>query len=208
LPFDERRDLIFVGSTHPPNVDALSHFIREIWPVVRRQLGPVTLRVVGDVCRGVPAHLSREPGVELLGHVPDLSEWLSRARVFVSPLRYGAGVKGKILAAMTAGVPLATTPVGAEGIGLVHGQSALIAETDADFARDVIRLYGDRSLWEVLRGGAMAISADRYSADRFREAVAEFVNALLRRRHDLVRLGSTPLQPLWQKVSLDPLGNT
>jgi hypothetical protein len=54
----------------------------------------------------------------------------------------------------------------------------------------------------------MAISADRYSADRFREAVAEFVNALLRRRHDMVRLGSTPLQPLWQKVSLDPLGNT
>jgi glycosyltransferase involved in cell wall biosynthesis len=177
--FDDRRDLIFVGSTHPPNVDALSHFVKEVWPAVRGQLGPLALQVAGDVCRSVP-HLARQPGVELLGHVSDLSEVLARARVFVSPLRYGAGIKGKVLAAMTAGVPLVTTPVGAEGIGLVHGRSALIAETDADFARHVVRLYRDRSQWEAVRQDAMAVFADQHSAGRFREAVTAFVNALLR----------------------------
>jgi glycosyltransferase involved in cell wall biosynthesis len=177
--FHERPDIVFVGSTHPPNVDALSHFIREIWPAVRRELGPVTLRVAGDVCHAV-SRLSREPGVKLLGYVPDLGRCLSQARVFVSPLRYGAGIKGKVLAAMNAGVPLVTTPVGAEGIGLVHEQSALVAETDADFARQVVRLYRDPSLWNELRRNASALSADWHATDRFRDAVTDFLAVLER----------------------------
>jgi glycosyltransferase involved in cell wall biosynthesis len=180
MPFARRRDLLFLGSTHPPNVDAVTYFVEQILPLVRDRLGDVSLLVVGDVCRDVRS-LAGRPGVELVGHTDRLEEWLARARVFVAPLRYGAGVKGKILTAMSAGLPVVTTIMGAEGIGLVDGRSALIADGSEDLARRVAELYSDPVLWTALRSGARERIQEGHSQDAFRRAVSVLVETLLRR---------------------------
>lgn len=175
--FDARSGFVFVGSTHPPNVDGLRHFVATSWPDIRRQLGDVRLRVVGDVCRCVP-ELARTPGVELAGHVPDLTAWLDRSRVFVSPLRYGAGLKGKNLAALRSGLPLVTTPVGAEGLGLEDRVSALVPATDDAFSAAVVELHTNQALWEDLRRGGLALATARHGSDRFETSVRTFMSAL------------------------------
>jgi GT2 family glycosyltransferase len=177
-PFADRQGFVFVGSTHPPNVDGISHFVREIWPGVRAALGDVRLTVVGEVCNRVP-ELARAPGVSLAGHVADLGGVLASARVFVAPLRYGAGIKGKVLSAMQAGVPVITSHVGAEGIHIEHGRSALIADNDAAFSALAVQAYTAPSLWAGLRDEALAVVTHRHGDEPFERAVRQFVEALL-----------------------------
>ena len=83
-----------------------------------------------------------------VGYVPDPSIYFHRCRVFVAPLRFGAGMKGKIGHSMSFGLPVVTTSIGAEGMDLVDRKHALIADSPEDFARAVVELYGDERLWE------------------------------------------------------------
>ena len=175
--FSERRSLLFVGSTHPPNVDAAVHFAMAVLPRVRQALPDVTLWIAGQVCERVP-DLARVEGVQMLGVVPDLGEWLGRARVFVAPLRFGAGIKGKIVEALAAGLPVVTTGVGAEGLGVAPGESALVADDDEAFAGATLALYNDSALWTRLRRGGLAVAARDHSIERFRQGVTAFVEEL------------------------------
>ncbi len=177
-PFADRRGFVFVGSTHPPNVDGISHFVTEIWPSVRATLGDVPLTVVGEVCSRV-RDLARVPGVSLAGHVADLDAVMASARVFVAPLRYGAGIKGKVLSAMRAGVPVITSHVGAEGIDVEHRRSALIADDDRAFAALAVEAYTSPALWAGLRDEALAVVAHRHGDEPFERALRQFIDALL-----------------------------
>jgi glycosyltransferase involved in cell wall biosynthesis len=92
--------------------------------------------------------------VQLLGYVPDVDPLFARARVFVAPLRFGAGIKGKIGEALAYAIPLVTTTVGAEGMSLRDGEEALITDTTDGFAAAVVRLYRDEELWRRLASNA------------------------------------------------------
>jgi GT2 family glycosyltransferase len=177
-PFEEREGMLFVGSTHPPNVDAVEHFVRRVLPIVRARDPGARLWVVGDVCTAV-AGLGSEPGVELLGYAPDLQPWFERARVFVAPLRYGAGIKGKILRAMSAGVPVVTTEIGAEGIGLENGISAFIEDADDAFAAAVLRLCSDRDAWLRMRLRSREMIEQELSFGHFERAVSDMLARLV-----------------------------
>lgn len=176
-PLEERDGLLFVGSTHPPNVDAIRHFIRYVFPSIRKRNPATRLWIVGDVCAKVTS-LGREPGVHLVGHARNLQPWFERARVFVAPLRYGAGIKGKVLGAMSAGVPVVTTTIGAEGIGLESGLSAFIEDSDEGFADAVHRLTTDRELWWRIRQTAREIVEGELSFERFQASVADLMKRL------------------------------
>ena len=176
-PFDERDGMLFVGSTHPPNVDAVQYLIRHVFPRVRKGDPKLELWIVGGVCSKLTAW-EGQPGVHLVGYAEDLEPWFERARVFVAPLRYGAGIKGKLLGAMSAGVPIVTTSIGAEGIGLEAGISAFIEDSDEGFAEAVIRLNSNRELWSRIRCAAREIVDDDLSFDRFREAVESMMAQL------------------------------
>jgi glycosyltransferase involved in cell wall biosynthesis len=142
-----RAGLVFVGSfAHTPNSDGVRWFTEEVLPLVRRQLPDIPLTVVG---RNPDPKLvsAAPPGVEYAGWVEDLGPVYGAARAVIAPLRYGAGVKGKIGEAMSFGVPVVMTPVGAEGMGIEDGRTALIAESATDFAAAVVRLVTDDSLW-------------------------------------------------------------
>ena len=149
-PFGSRRDLLFIGGfRHPPNADAVIHFLRDVFPRIRGSLPGVRFVAVGPDAPPAVAELASE-SVVIAGHVPDVEPCFDGSRVFVAPLRYGAGLKGKIGQSLAWGLPLVTTAVGAEGMALVDGEHALIADEPQAFADAVVRLYGDPALWTRL----------------------------------------------------------
>ena len=149
VPRSQRHGLLFVGGfRHPPNVDAVHWFVSEIFPLVRAQQPDVVLRVVGSSMPTEITDLGSIDGVEILGWVADLIPILDKSRVSVAPLRYGAGVKGKVVEAMVNGLPVVTTTAGAEGIATPEDGALLIADDAEAFAAGVVRLYTDEQLWE------------------------------------------------------------
>ncbi|HUO49369.1 MAG TPA: glycosyltransferase, partial [Acidimicrobiales bacterium] len=166
--FDERAGAVFVGNfNHPPNADAVAWWRDAIAPDLERRLPGTVLTVVGNDPAGVAAAMACE-GIEVTGAVPSTLPALHRARVSVAPLRYGAGMKGKVGEALAAGLPVVLTQMAAEGMGLVHEQHALIADTAQEFAAAVARLHTDRELWERLREGGRIHLESHFGVDRMR----------------------------------------
>ena len=133
-----RRHLIFVGSfKHGPNVDAVAFLVDEVMPLVRAADPNIRLRVVG---RDLPTRLQDALGDDYLGWVDDLDPLLDASLAMLAPLRFGAGVKGKVGRALAAGLPVVTTSVGAEGLGLDDGRDALIRETPRGLAEACVEL--------------------------------------------------------------------
>jgi glycosyltransferase involved in cell wall biosynthesis len=106
------------------------------------------------------------------GYVPDAAAYFDRCRVFVAPLRYGAGMKGKIGQALALGLPLVTTSVGAEGMDLRDGHDALIRDDPAAFAAAVADLYDDQDLWETLAHNGRELVAKRWGPEAMRSRLA------------------------------------
>ncbi len=150
--FSERHNLIFLGGYgHPPNQDAAKHFVDDIWTILETRL-PEQCRFTAAGSNPTRAVLELAGDrVDVPGFVEDLGSLLFSHRVMVVPLRYGAGVKGKLIAGLAHGLPVVTTSIGAEGLGLVNDQHVLIADTPDEFATAVERLYGDEELWHRLR---------------------------------------------------------
>jgi glycosyltransferase involved in cell wall biosynthesis len=179
LPLEERAHLLFVGNfNHRPNEDGVRFFIQEVLPKVREELPGVELLLVGD---GAPQEFSRlaAEGVRLLGYVPDVDPLFARSRVFVAPIRFGAGIRGKIGEALAYAIPLVTTTVGAEGMGLRDGEEALIADTAEGFAAAVVRLYRDEQLWRRLASNAHAHVERHFSPRVVGRIVNDSVKGLL-----------------------------
>lgn len=158
--FEDKDGLLFVGSfTHQPNVDAVMWFTREVMPRILGHLPGLVFTVVGPEA---PKEVMRlvSSSVVLAGAVSDeeLSVRYRRARLVVAPLRFGAGVKGKIIQAMEHDVPVVTTTIGAEGIP--EAVLALSIADDADgFADSVVRLYTDAKAWDAsVLGGRQVLS--------------------------------------------------
>jgi len=174
-PFDERRDLVFVGGfLHPPNIDAVTWFVEEILPLVRSEI-EVVLWVLGSSPPPAIYDL-QSPNVVVTGWLPDLSEYLRSARVFVSPLRWGAGMKGKNGEAMAYGLPMVTTMVGAEGMHLVDGEHALIRDDASGFAEAVVELYRNQDLWERIAGNGQARVRSLWTPEVVREKLTDLLD--------------------------------
>ena len=175
--FDARRGMFFIGGfRHPPNIDAIVWFANEVWPVIRARLPGVPMYVIGSNATERVRALHGN-GIEVLGHVPDLAPYLDGCRISVAPLRFGAGVKGKITSAQAAGVPVVATTLATEGMHLEDGRDVLIADTPQAFADAVVRLYTDASLWTTISDGGVANMARFFSP----EAAARPLADVLRR---------------------------
>ena len=173
-PCAQRKDLLFVGGfRHPPNVDAVLWFAHDVFPHIRAALPDVQLHCIGgDVPAEVQA-LSRIDGIRIHGHVPNLQPWLDGCRISVAPLRYGAGVKGKVNQAMAHGLPVVATSPAVEGMHLVDGDDVLVADDAGAFADAVLRLHGDEALWQRIASNGRDNVARHFSLDAARETVRE-----------------------------------
>lgn len=152
---DQRKDLLFVGGYgHPPNADAIRWMAHDILPALRKAIPDIKLHVFGDIPDDVRRGLAT-PGLELHGRVEDLTPWMDRCLASLAPLRFGAGVKGKINMAMSYGVPVIATAIAVEGMQLRHGSNVLVANTPAACVIAVLRLQRDAALWQRLSVGGM-----------------------------------------------------
>lgn len=171
--FSERGGALFVGNfNHLPNRDAIEWWAEAIRPLLSRNLPGTDLTVVGNDPDGFAAGMAG-PGIKVAGTVPSTLPHLHRARVSVAPLRYGAGMKGKVGEALAAGVPVVGTSVAAEGLGLTDGRNILIADSPEEFSAAVARLHTDESLWDRMREAGSRHIAENFGLERMRLAVKQ-----------------------------------
>lgn len=172
-PLAERQEIIFVGGyRHVPNVDAAILLVRSVMPIVWKRVPQARVRLVGS---HPPPEVEDLAGdrVMVTGFVPDVAPYYALARMSVSPLRYGAGVKGKIVSSLEAGIPVVTTEIGNEGIGLVPGVEALVGTTPDEIAELVIRLFEDPDLPNALAEAGHRVIRERFSEERARDGFFE-----------------------------------
>jgi len=156
-------DLLFVGHFgHPPNVDAIRFLVDDVLPRIGR---PVRLRIVGHAAPPVVQALARPGTVEIVGPVPDLRPALSAARVVVAPVRFGTGMRSKVLEALAMGRPVVTTTVGAEGLGADAGRHLLVADDATAFAASIRRLLDDDALAARVGAAGRRLVEERFDWD-------------------------------------------
>ena len=173
--FEQRAGMIFVGGfQHPPNVDAARWLVTEIWPLIHAELPDARLSIIGSKITDEIRKLSG-PGVDILGFVPDLEPHLHGARLALAPLRYGAGIKGKVNSSMSHGQPVIATSAAVEGTGLHHEHDVMIADTAREFAAAAVRAYTDAELWQRLAVNGLDNVRRHFSFDVARECIADIL---------------------------------
>jgi GT2 family glycosyltransferase/SAM-dependent methyltransferase len=175
-PPERRSGVLFVGGfEHPPNIDAAVRLVRDVMPLVWRDEGDVAVTIVGPTAPSEVEALASER-VEIAGWVPDLEPLLGSARVLVAPLNYGAGLKGKITQSLAAGLPVVTTPIGAEGLHAIDGQHLMIAEHDRGLANRIIEVLRDSDLWRRLSDGGRDLIGEHCSLAVMDERLGELLS--------------------------------
>jgi GT2 family glycosyltransferase len=161
--FDARRDFVFLGGyRHRPNVDAVQFFANEVLPLIRAE-APEARFIIAGANPGPEVRRLAGPNVIVTGMIEELRDVLDAARVFVCPLRIGAGTKGKISTAMAYGLPVVATTCGAEGMEMVEGEEVLIADSAPDLAAACLRLYRDPELWRRLSLAGQRLVQEKHS---------------------------------------------
>ncbi|MDH4264504.1 MAG: glycosyltransferase family 4 protein [Deltaproteobacteria bacterium] len=177
-PFETRKDIMFIGGfLHHPNEDGVFFFVKEIFPRVKEKIPDIKFFIVGSDPSDAISKLDSK-NIKVTGYVRDVTPYFENCRIFVSPLRFGAGMKGKIGQSMAYGLPVVTTTVGAEGIGLVDGENALIADEPGQFSNSIIRLYTEKNLWDKISSKSIEHIRSNYSQEVIAPKIAELFNSI------------------------------
>ncbi|WP_282069580.1 glycosyltransferase [Olleya namhaensis] len=155
--FENRKDILFVGSfRHDPNNDAVKYLKQNIMPLVWQTLPEVKVNIVGSyITEDIKALASNR--FNLLGFVDNINVTLNSAKLFVAPLRFGAGIKGKIGQSLEHSLPLVTTDVGAEGFDFENQQEIMIANSAEEIAHKIVALYTNKALWDAASDSCQGI---------------------------------------------------
>jgi len=166
--FEERKDLMFIGSfRHLPNIDGVLWLVNEILPELKKYLAGIKLFIVGSDPTAEIMALNNND-IIVTGYVSDTTSYFLNSKVFVAPLRFGAGVKGKVIEAMSYGLPVITTSLGAEGLNLEHRENVLIADNADDFVKSIVALYTSEDLWLQISDNSIEYVRLNNSSDRAR----------------------------------------
>jgi len=173
--FDARKDFVCIGNgKHAPNIDAILWLKKEIWPLIRSKLPDTNLNIYGAY---LPEHVKHmdtpKDGFRIMGWADDAETVLKKAKVGLAPLRFGAGIKGKLIDAMLAGTPTVTTSIGAEGMHAEYPWSGHIANTAEDLAHSAVSLYQNPKKWCFAQQNAVAIINDLYDKRVLNRRVAD-----------------------------------
>lgn len=147
--FNQRENLIFIGSfLHTPNLEAVRYLHDQILPILVEKLPSIKIEIIGSYAPQEFLDLNSD-NFQVLGFVEDISEYFNTARLFIAPLAFGAGIKGKIGQSLEFGLPLVTTEIGAEGFDFSPNKEIMVAPIDDAkvFAEKIIALYTNETLW-------------------------------------------------------------
>ncbi len=201
--FAERKDIVFVGGyQHTPNVDAVQYFVAEIMPLLRKHLPGVRFHAVGSKPPAEIQALAAED-VVITGFVENLTPLLDTMRISVAPLRYGAGIKGKIGTAMAVGLPVVATSLAAEGMSLSEGENILVADGAENFANTVAKIYRDELSWNRISKNGLDFADKAWGA----EAAWGILAAILGDLGINEKRGAHPLS-LYSELKIMPKSNT
>jgi glycosyltransferase involved in cell wall biosynthesis len=177
-PFESRRDFLFIGGfEHTPNVDAMLWFCAEIMPKILRRLPTAKLHIIGSKMPESVLALASDH-VVTHGYVEKVESFFESCLLSVAPLRFGAGVKGKINQSMSLGVPVVSTSIGAEGMHLTNEKNILLADGAQEFAEQVIRLHGEPQLWTALSKNGLKNIEQHFSSAAAKRNLAELLTQL------------------------------
>lgn len=153
--FSTRRGLLFIGGYHhKPNIDAAEWLVKEIMPIIWKQDPSIVLTLLGSHPTAEVMALQNER-VIVPGYIHDVSSHFYNNRIFVAPLRFGAGMKGKIGQSLEFGLPIVSTDIGIEGIGLTDGHDVMVANDTPAFAEKIMQLYSSPELWTEIRNNSI-----------------------------------------------------
>lgn len=175
-PFTERAGAIFIGGfRHPPNLDAVTWYVENVLPILRARGANIITTVIGS---NAPPALQKYAADDFViaGFVPDVTPYYDAARLSIAPLRYGAGVKGKVNIAMQYGVPVVATSPSVEGMYLHDGVDVLRADDAAAFAEAMIRANRDEALWNTLRENGLQNIETYFSRATARRALVPLLD--------------------------------
>lgn len=175
--FSDRTSIGFIGGyDHQPNIDAVTYFLDAIWPTIHNLAPDITFKLAGSkMPEDLTAKASSIEGVEVVGFVENTYDFFNDLKVSVAPLRFGAGVKGKVLTSILHGVPVVASRVAAEGMELRAGVEIEIHSRPQDFARAVVRLYSDETQWKRMREDGLRTTRLKYSQQTVSNAIDKMV---------------------------------
>lgn len=171
-PFETRKDFISIGNfLHEPNWNAILYLKEEIWPMIRQNLPGANFNIYGAYpSQKVWSLHNEKEGFLVKGRVEAAEEVMKNSRVLLAPLRFGAGLKGKLIQAMQCGTPNITTTTGAEGIAGDMVWGGRIEDNPEKFSRAAVDLYKDKAGWQEAQKNGFEILNSRFTANRFIES--------------------------------------
>ncbi|XLS27458.1 glycosyltransferase [Flavobacteriaceae bacterium M23B6Z8] len=178
--FIERNHFISIGSfRHAPNTDAVQQLKHKLWPEIRKQLPKIELHIYGSYCtEAISALTNTKEGFIVKGRAQSVSGIMEKARAYLAPLRFGAGIKGKLVDAMENELPGVTTSIGAEGISDSSFWNGFIADDETDFIAAAVKLYTDESLWNRAIEKGRILLSEKCSKKSAYEALSESLQAV------------------------------
>jgi len=193
--FAERKDFLFVGTArHAPNLDAIRYLKTTLWPAIRKQLPGTCLNIVSSYPTKEISQMHKpETGFCVLGHVEHLEPLLESCRVFLAPLRFGAGLKGKLIEAMQWGMPSVTTATGAEGIApddnwpgaVVPDDESFDESFDELFVRAASAIYQSESQWKQAQQTGLDLLRDHFDSKQHSRQLSQRIMQVMQDLHRL-----------------------
>ena len=186
LSFEDRKNFVFIGNfLHEPNWNAVQYLKETLWARIRKQLPEANLHIYGAYPSQKVLQLHQpKSGFYIMGRANDAQEVVRNARVVLSPLRFGAGLKGKLIEAMECGTPSVTTTIGAESMSGNLPWNGVIADVENDFASAAVQLYQDKTLWLKAQENGFRIIKNRYLKTQFED---DFIDTILKAQTQLLQ---------------------
>lgn len=179
--FEERKNFVFIGNfLHEPNWNTVQYLKETIWPLIKKQFPEAVLEVYGAYPSQKVLQLHQpKNGFFIMGRAADANEIVKKARVVLAPIRFGAGLKGKLLEAMQCGTPSVTTTIGSEAMHANLSWNGFVTDGTELFAKKAVELYHDENLWIQAQENGVAIVNECYQLSKYSTALIAAINSLL-----------------------------
>ncbi|MEW6994786.1 glycosyltransferase [Colwelliaceae bacterium MEBiC 14330] len=178
--YEHRKNIAFIGGyQHTPNVDAVLYFVENIWPKVKERINGVKFYIIGSKPTAeILALPESDEDIIVTGFIESLDPYLDNLRLTLAPLRYGAGIKGKIGSSLSYGVPCIATKVAAEGMGLVDGENILMSDDENSFVENLVNTYKDNKKWDDLSEKGLEFVGENYSTEATKKKLLALMNSV------------------------------
>ncbi|KAF2507963.1 glycosyltransferase family 4 protein [Flavobacterium zhairuonense] len=179
--FEDRKNFVFIGNfLHEPNWNTVQYLKEAIWPSIKKNFPEAVLEVYGAYPSQKVLQLHQpKNGFFIKGRAEDANEIVKKSRIVLAPIRFGAGLKGKLLEAMQCGTPSATTSIGSEAMHANLPWNGFIEDNPEEFSKKAIALYQDENLWKQAQKNGIAIINKCYQKDDYSAHLISLVNSLL-----------------------------